>query len=203
VQKDEEKRIGLRDRKKLKTRISVQQHAMRLFRQQGYSATTVEQIAEAAEISPSTFFRYFPTKESVVLTDFYDPLLIEAFLSQPQDLPPLEALRSAIKEAFANMSADESASEIERSRLILSVPELRVAALSNLFGTFDAMADALAKRTHRKPDEPAVRMFVGAFFGIAMAVGTIWLENPDNDMIAAMDTAIAYLEQGLPLTDLM
>jgi transcriptional regulator GlxA family with amidase domain len=55
-------RPGLRERKKTKTRAAIREHALRLFREQGYEATTVEQIAEAAEVSHSTFFRYFPTK---------------------------------------------------------------------------------------------------------------------------------------------
>lgn len=56
--------VGLRERKKAKTKAAIQQHALRLFRQQGYQATTVEQIAEAAEVSPSTFFRYFPPRRT-------------------------------------------------------------------------------------------------------------------------------------------
>ncbi|HUJ75276.1 MAG TPA: TetR family transcriptional regulator, partial [bacterium] len=70
---------GLRERKKAKTRAVIQQHALRLMKEQGYQATTVEQIAEAAEVSPSTFFRYFPTKEDVVLYDVLDPVLMREF----------------------------------------------------------------------------------------------------------------------------
>jgi AcrR family transcriptional regulator len=58
---------GLGERKKIRTRQTVRREAFRLIEENGYAATTVEQIAEAAEVSPSTFFRYFPTKESVLL----------------------------------------------------------------------------------------------------------------------------------------
>src|SRR5450432_3257165 len=100
---------GLRERKKARTRAAIRQHALRLFREQGYAATTVDQIAAAAEVSPSTFFRYFPTKEDVVLQDDFDVLALAAFESLPGDLSPIAAFRAASAAAFAALSADELA----------------------------------------------------------------------------------------------
>src|SRR5215471_13419905 len=94
---------GLRERKKAKTRAAIQRHALRLFQEQGYDATTVEQIAAAAEVSPSTFFRYFPTKEDVGLYDALDPLLFSAFRAQSPELSPIEAMRRAIREVYEHM----------------------------------------------------------------------------------------------------
>src|SRR5574337_1236534 len=98
---DDQPAPGLRERKKAKTRAAIQGHALRLFREQGYEATTVEQIAAAAEVSPSTFFRYFSTKEDVVLYDDLDPLLIAAFAAQPAELSPIQAMRGALQRVLA------------------------------------------------------------------------------------------------------
>ena len=87
--------LGLRERKKARTRATIQQEALRLFREQGYAATTVDEIAAAAEVSQSTCFRYFPTKEDVVMYDALDALMIAAFRAQPPQLSPLAALRGA------------------------------------------------------------------------------------------------------------
>src|SRR6184192_2770214 len=98
LREDDRPALGLRERKKAKTRAAIQQHALRLFTEQGYDATTVEQIAAAAEVSPSTFFRYYPTKEDVVLYDEYDPIFYQKVLDRPADEPPMVALHAAMRE---------------------------------------------------------------------------------------------------------
>jgi len=66
---------SLRERKKVRTRGAIQEQAIRLFREQGYDETTVEEVAAAADVSPSTVFRYFPTKADLVIYDDLDERL--------------------------------------------------------------------------------------------------------------------------------
>src|SRR5262249_31234340 len=117
--------VGLRERKKARTRAAIREHAPRLFREQGYGATTGEQIAAAAEVSPATFFRYFPTKEDVVLQDDMDILTMEALAAVPPGLGPVAAIRAAAASAFAAMTAQDMDRLAETTRLTLSVPEVR------------------------------------------------------------------------------
>lgn len=190
---------GLRERKKAKTRAAIQQHALRLFRAHGYDATTVEQIAEAAEVSPSTFFRYFPTKEDVVLYDALDPLIIAAFEAQPPGLSPVQALRAAMHAVFAELPADELQDLHGRFDLIRDVPELRTRMLDEFVRTIQLAAELIAKRLGRRPDDFAVRTFAGALIGVSMAVMLTEMEDPDADVLALMDAGMAQLEAGLPL----
>jgi AcrR family transcriptional regulator len=191
--------VGLRERKKARTRAAIREHALRLFREQGYHATTVEQIAEAAEVSPSTFFRYFPTKEDVVLQDDFDPIAIEKFEAQPRDLHPLTALRAAIREAFAEVSADELEQWREVTRLTLAVPELRARTLDEFTRSVTMAAELIAKRQGRDPDDFAVRTVAGAVVGVGLSVMMAAAEDPSADVVALMDAGLAHLEAGLPL----
>jgi AcrR family transcriptional regulator len=190
--------LGLRERKKAKTRVAIQEHALRLFRRQGYAATTVDQIAEAAEISQSTFFRYFPTKEDLLLYDRYDPLMLAAFAAQPPELTVIEALRRALAEVIGGLSGDEWALERERGRLIMSVPELRARLLDQIADSIGMLSDAVIERVGPEADSFAVHAFVGAVTGIAIAAMLQAAERPDGDYLAAFDAGLTQLEAGLP-----
>jgi len=190
---------GLRERKKARTRAAIREHALRLFREQGYAATTVEQIAEAAEVSPSTFFRYYPTKEDVVLQDDLDVLALAAFEAQPADLSPVAAFRSASMAAFAALTPEELAQFRETTALTLSVPEIRARAMDEFARTIEVMADAVAKRVGREPGDFAARNLAGAIIGVIMSATMPWTEPPGGDMAARIDAALAHLEAGLPL----
>jgi len=192
---------SLRERKKAKTRGAIRQQALRLFRAQGYDATTVEQIAAAAEVSPSTFFRYFPTKEDVVLRDDFDDRMFEAFDRQPPSLTPIAALRAGIREALATFTPAEWAEFREMMALGLSIPEVRARMMDELARTMEVSVNALAKRTGRPPDDLSVRVYTGAVFGVMLAVmgpRTYTEGAVDEQMFDRIDEALAMLESGLP-----
>jgi AcrR family transcriptional regulator len=190
---------GLRERKKAKTRAAIQRHALRLFREQGYDETTVNQIAEAAEISPSTFFRYFPTKEDIVMFDPIDPILFEAFRAQPAELNSLEAMRRAIHAVFAHMSPEDMVEQRERGMLVFSVPELSTRMLGQIIVVGQEVATLVAKRVGRPPDDFAVVTFVGAVLGAMVAAMLPHANDPHADYLALMDASLAQLEAGLQL----
>ena len=195
---DPARACGLRERKKARTRAAIRQHALRLFREQGYAETTVEQIAEAAEVSPSTFFRYFPSKEDVVLQDDFDPIAIAKFEAQPTGMHPVAALRAAMREAFAEASEDQVEQWRELTKLTMAVPELRARSMDEYMRSGGLTAELMAKRLGRAPDDFAVRILAGAVVGVGLSVMAIWLKDPSADIIELMDAGLARLE-GLPL----
>jgi AcrR family transcriptional regulator len=193
---------GLRERKKARTRAAIREHALRLFREQGYPATTVEQIAAAAEVSPATFFRYFPTKEDVVLQDDLDIFTLEALKAQPAGLSPIAAFRAAAAESLAAMSPADMQRFAEATQLTAVVPEVRARALDEFARTIDGIADALAGRIGRDPDDFATRIMAGAIIGVIMSATMPWAAANSADiqeMFQRIDAALAQLEAGLPL----
>jgi AcrR family transcriptional regulator len=191
---------GLRERKKARTRAAIREHALRLIREQGYAATTVEQIAAAADVSPSTFFRYYPTKEDVVLQDDLDLLALEAFERQPPGLSLIAAFRAGAAEAYAAMTEEELTRLQVTSELAMAVPEIRARAIDDLTRTMQQIARAAARRIGADPDDFAVRNIAGAIVGVIMSAIMPWIGDlAPADMFARIDAALAHLDAGLPL----
>jgi len=186
--------LGLRERKKIKTRHVIRREAFRLFDANGYAATTIEQIADAAEVSPSTFFRYFPSKESLLLADDLDPLVLAAFKAQPPDLSPSQAIRRAYETTMAGLSPDQLEFESTRQRLIFSIPELKAAMYDEYYRTVSVMAEALGDRIGRPAGDFEVRVFVGAMVGAMMAAYDSAPKTADT-----IYRALDFLDAGMPL----
>jgi AcrR family transcriptional regulator len=182
---------SLRELKKARTRAAIQREALRLFRERGYEATTVEQVAQAAEVAHTTVFRYFPTKEDLVISDEADPLVFASLRAQPPELSPLEALRAAMREVLGGFSAEDLAAGRDRAVLILSVPALRGAAFGSFVDTMRTVTGILAERTGRGPAE--VRTLTGAAFGVMLDLMLRWSEDPSLDLPEALDESLAVL----------
>ncbi|TMC15030.1 MAG: TetR family transcriptional regulator [Chloroflexi bacterium] len=149
--------LGLRERKKLRTREAIQREATRLFLEQGYDATTIEQIAAAVEISPSTFFNYFPSKEDVVFWDRYDPILASLITSGP----PGETLSESVFRAMDQLSGaidQERDLLLARIRLLLEVPDLKARAWGEMERSRDFLTGIFAAKTGRDPSDFELRV---------------------------------------------
>ena len=191
--------LGLRERKKIKTRAAIQEHALRLFKEQGYSQTTVEQIAAAAEVSSSTFFRYFPTKEDVVLFDATDTQLLDSFAEQPAQLSVVEALRRSMHAVYDVFTPEQAEREQERQQLVLTVPELRARAVSMFAEAIGFLTDMVAERVGRSPDDPDVRTFAGALMGAILGQYLAFGGSDTADMLKVIDQALDLMDRGLKL----
>jgi AcrR family transcriptional regulator len=172
---------------------------MRLFLEKGFDATTIEDIAEAVEISPSTFFNYFPSKEEVVFQDDLDPLILAAFDAQPATKNPVARLRAAMRSVFGAIQPEQEKLIHQRVQLMASTPELRAAMLGQFAELADQIADLLSSRVGKRSDDFALHNIAGALLGVLMGAMITISENPKSDMVQVMDDALAHLEAGLPL----
>ncbi|MDX3225950.1 TetR/AcrR family transcriptional regulator [Streptomyces sp. ME19-01-6] len=193
-------KLGLRERKKIQTRQAIRRAAYRLFEEQGYDATPVDQIAEAADVSPSTVFRYFPTKEDIVLTDEYDPLIVEQLRARPLDEPPVTSLRHAIVGLIRQYAEDARGEMLIRLTLIRQVPALRGRMSEGLTQTGDMLGEVLAERSGRATDDLDVRVVVAAVLGaLQEAVFHCFDRGRIEDMEKDIDYALEVLARGLTL----
>ncbi|MFF5145884.1 TetR/AcrR family transcriptional regulator [Streptomyces sp. NPDC013157] len=189
---------GLRERKKIKTREAIRTATYALVEVQGWDATTIEQIAERAEVSPSTVFRYFPTKEDIVLTDEYDLVILEELRARPADEPWPVSLRHVMHRAIRLGVKDDPVVSRLRTRLMVEVPSVRSRMMESMSSTGRLLCQAIGERTGRDPDSLEVRVYAMSFVGGLMEVSMYWAENQhEGDFEALVDRALDVIEHGL------
>ncbi|MFI8203272.1 TetR/AcrR family transcriptional regulator [Streptomyces sp. NPDC085937] len=192
-------RPGLRERKKIKTREAIRTATYALVERQGYDATTIEQIAERAEVSPSTVSRYFPTKEDIVVTDGYDEPLLAELAARPADEPWAESVRHVIRKAVQLAVAEQPDVTVLRSRLMLEVPAVRSRMAESLSGTGRLLTEAIAGRTGLDPDGLEVRVHAMSLVSGLLEATAYWAEHDHRDDYADLaDRALDVLLQGPP-----
>jgi AcrR family transcriptional regulator len=185
---------GLRERKKVKTRATIRREALRLFEKNGFANTTIEQIAYAADISSSTFFRYFPAKEAVLLSDALIEPIVDAFIEAPAELSPVAAYRYGVAVTFAALTPAEQADVVAGERLMYSLPEARGLLYAEYMRLIELITDGLAIRLRQPTGSFERRMMAGAIVGVLMAAadGTPMAGDP-------ISRGLSFLEAGMPL----
>jgi AcrR family transcriptional regulator len=178
----------LRERKRTRTRLMIQTEALRLFAENGYAQTTVEEIAEAAAISPRTFFRYFPNKEDVLLWDEYDPLALDLLALRPDDEPLAETFRGVIRETLGGLYERDPERLLLRVRLLLTVPELRSRLIDEQYHGIEQLAQLLADKQGRPADDLQLRVTGAALLAAVSIALDLWQKDGGkSDLLALLD----------------
>jgi AcrR family transcriptional regulator len=191
---------GLRERKKLRTRQAIAAAALRLFAERGFEETTIADIAAAADVSPRTFFSYFPSKEDVVFSEIDDRLADarERLDRRPPDETPLASMRRIVLETMEALAAEEGQFAATRIKLMLERPALQARALQRLY---DAEQELIERLQQMCPviDKSDAAAVVGATVGALKAVITYCRTHgyEQAEFNAAIDRAINIVERGL------
>ena len=197
---------GLRERKRLRAMQHIQQTALDLYDAHGYDAVTVEQIASESQVSPSSVYRYFGTKEQILLWDDYDPQLMRLLASELAEHQPVDALRRAISTALTSVfgGAGQVGGDEQQVRrrldYILTEPALRSASTEQMEGMSAWAGAVLAEQTGREPADLEVMVVAQALVWSLVAALRHWhATGYAAPLQREFDRAFAVLEQGLQL----
>ena len=188
-----------RERRRTRTMRTIQGEALRLFAEGGYDQTTVEDIADASDISPRTFFRYFPTKEDVVLWDEYDAVIWELLEQRPDDEPPGETMRAITRHAIEGLYRRDPERLLDRNRLLFTVPAVRARFLDFARAGVDQLSAGFAARRGAPPDDDLkLKMTATAIVDAAGAALDRWQRaDGKTDLLALLDEATDALIAGV------
>lgn len=135
-----------------------------------------------------------------MLYDSLDPIILEAFKAQPADVSVIRALRNASMQTFRDLPSERLALEMKRFELVRTIPELRATMLDEMIRNIDMLADMIAERADKDPNDLAVRNLAGAIMGVGMAaLLQAYMRPKEINSVQAFDAALARLELGLSL----
>lgn len=176
-----------------RTRAALFRAALELFAELGYDSTTAAAIANRAGVSEMTFFRHFPSKDSVLIADPYDPLIAEAIIRQPEHVSPMTTAIRAIAEGWRSVPPPASAEVRDRLRIVSRTPSLRGAIALNNAATETAISGALVSRGVSASD---ARIAAAATMGALTASLLEWADGEDPDLGSAIEAALRVLAGG-------
>jgi AcrR family transcriptional regulator len=188
---------GRRERKKRRTRDTIQREAVRLFQEQGFEATTIDQIAEAADVAASTVFHHFATKEDLIIQDEFDSLIASVLKRQPLGVPLAEAMRTAVNDALAEIPRPDLELQLARARLGFAIPSVRARYWSEMERSEIWWRRTIAEWAGRDPDDFELRVAVGVVMTALTAAAMEWMEGGGADDLGELvGTALDIVEAG-------
>jgi AcrR family transcriptional regulator len=188
--------MGHRERKKQRTREQIVDAAFKLFAERGFAATTVADIAAAADIAPRTFFSYFPSKEEVVFYDF-DGLfesLSSAIPGRPEGVSAIDALRDWLAQALP-AEHDQSPEAALRKRMCIDEPSLAAHQQHLLSKLEDILREGVARDLGEPPDGLRPRMVSAA--AVAAMASLDNTSGPKSERMALVDDALVFVRGGV------
>lgn len=170
---------GRRDRKRAETHARIQAAALELFLRQGFEATTLDQIAEAADVSRRSLFHYFASKEEMVLSAKADiaPLIRDAVAARPADEPLLAMAEQALIDMARHFQTPEAKAI---ARLIHDTPALAAWDAAKHDALERLLAEALAARKGLPLDDAELRVTALAAVAILRHATEAWLASDDR-----------------------
>ena len=207
--------LGLRERKKQRTRAHIADTARRLFAERGFEQVTVAEIAREAEVAPATVFNYFPTKEDLFYSrlEAFEEQLLAAIRERPADQPILAAFGAFLLDQRGVLAMNapggdrEATSQVHTiTRVITDSPAL-LARERQVFDQYERhLAELIAEDTGAEPGDATCRVVANALIGLHRAlidhVRELALAGASAARIrrsvrSAGERAVARLERGL------
>ena len=193
--------VGLRERKKERTRDELTAAAISLFATQGYDRTTVEDIAVAADVSPRTFFRYYPTKEDVVVSLLQAGAvdLQDEFARRGTDEPLAEALRAATR-SWAQLGEQRAHNLMQLMRVIAGAPSLRARLDDERRRKLAELTEVIARRIGADPRQDPRPALIARLTGqVVVEAMERWSADGRIHALADyLDAGFDLLTDGLP-----
>jgi AcrR family transcriptional regulator len=191
---------SLRERKRLATMRHVQAVALELFERHGFARVTIEQVAQRAEVSPSSIYRHFGTKEQLVLWDEHDPMLLERLAELLDEHPPVDSMRELLRTTGHPLLGSDEARVRSAIRWWNEDPSVALAARAQFAATIQAIAQVLADARSRDADELEVQVVAGALVATIEAGLRTWYQlGFEPRLLDLLDQAFATLADGLRL----
>jgi AcrR family transcriptional regulator len=189
---------GLRERKKARTREAIIDAALDLFAVKGFEATTVEDIAAAADVSPRTFFRYFDSKVDLIMArnDAHGEKIGPLVEARPPDEGPLEALRHVLLTELAERLAEPAFAR--EFRVMCTSPTLQNHAREHVQDEEPPLARAFALRLGLPEDDLRAQLLASTAISATWTVVNRWVaeDAPVERLVAMIDETFDLLEQG-------